>query len=302
MFFQRFCTCNPVHKNAVVVFLKGIIMNTSHRWTAMAVLFLAAGFIFQSCGGPGAEGGNEVSARLNDSPRHQEWVTIDTPHGTKLRAFMVFPETSVPALSVIVIHENRGLNDWVRSVADRLAEEGYAALAPDLLSGKGPDGGGADSFASGDDLRKALAELTPGEITANLKASVNYMRTLPSTSDKVAVAGFCWGGSNTFRFATNEPSLAGAFVFYGGPPGEEAMARIICPVFGFYGENDNRITSTVEQTGKIMTSLGKTYDTVIYPGAGHGFMRAGEEPDASEANKAAREQGWKRFLELLEKI
>ena len=277
-------------------------MTQIYRMCAVFPFLAIIGILLHSCGGREAGGMDGIDSRLNNSPRHQEWITINAPHGTKLKAFVVYPETNAPATSVIVIHENRGLNDWVRSVADRLAEEGYAALAPDLLSGKGREGGGSDSFASDDDLRKALSQLTPDEITGSLKAAVDYMRDLSSTSEKVAVAGFCWGGSNTFRFATNEPSLAGAFVFYGGPPDEESIARINCPVFGFYGENDNRITSTVEPTGKIMSALNKSYDPVIYPGAGHGFMRAGEEPDAGEANRVAREQGWKRFLELLEKI
>ena len=245
---------------------------------------------------------SETAGRLNDSPRHQEWITIHTPHGTKLEAFIVFPEVETPSTSVVVIHENRGLNDWVRSVADRLAEEGYVALAPDILSGKGPDNGGSGSFASGDELRKALSQLTPDEITGNLKAAVNYLRGLPSTTDKVAVAGFCWGGKNTFRFATNEPSLSAAFVFYGGPPDSEAMSRITCPVYGFYGGNDTRVTGTVDTAIKTMAELNKIYEPVIYPGAGHGFMRSGEEPDATRENKDARLKGWARFLDLLGKI
>ena len=115
----------------------------------------------------------------------------------------------------------------------------------------------------------------------SLKAAVEYMRGLPSTTEKVALAGFCRGGRNTFEFSTNDSSLAAAFVFYGGPPDKDAMKRIACPVYGFYGGNDNRVTSTVESTREIMGELNKVYEPVIYPGASHGFMRAGEEPDAS---------------------
>lgn len=277
-------------------------MTALHKiFVVLGILFFVANVISSNVR-PEAEERSEIEKRLNDSPRHQEWVTIETPHGTKLEAFIVFPEAKTAAASVIVIHENRGLTDWVRSVADRLAEEGYVALTPDLLSGKGPNKGGSSSFASEDDLRKALSQLTSEETTGNLKSAVKYLRDLPSTNDKVAVAGFCWGGSNTFRFATNEPSLSAAFVFYGGPPDNEALKRISCPIYGFYGENDNRVTSTVEPTQKIMAELNKKYEPVIYPGGMHGFMRAGEEPNATQANKDARTKGWERFLELLKKM
>lgn len=264
-----------------------------------------AGLLLLTCGGAQDTGSGQsetVASRLNESARHQEWITIDTPHGTQLKAFIVYPQVETPATSVIVIHENRGLNDWVRSVADRLAEEGFVAIAPDLLSGKGPEGGGADSFASGDDLRRALGELTPEEMAGNLKATADYLRGLSATTDKVAVSGFCWGGRNTFRYATNDPGIAGAFVFYGSPPDEEALERINCPVYGFYGGSDNRVTSTVEATVESMNRLNKTYDPVIYPGAGHGFMRSGEAEDATPENKDAREKGWERFLALLRQL
>ncbi len=249
----------------------------------------------------GEQTGSATSDRLSTSPRHQEWITIDTPGGTSLSSFIVFPEISEPAASVVIIHENRGLTDWIRTVADRLAEEGYLAISPDLLSGKGPGRGNSDSFASGDDLRRALSDLTRDEIDGNIRAVIEYLRGLPAASGNVSVAGFCWGGRNTFNFAAHgaDSEIDAAFVFYGTPPETEMMDLIQCPVYGFYGEDDNRVTSTVESTTESMASLQKIYDPVIYPGAGHGFMRAGEDTDASAAIREAFEKGWERFLGLL---
>jgi carboxymethylenebutenolidase len=113
------------------------------------------------------------------------------------------------------------------------------------------------------------------------------------------VAGFCWGGGQSFRYATNRADLSAAFVFYGPPPDKDAMTRIKAPVYGFYGQNDERIDGTIPAAIEDMKAAGKQYDPVTYAGAGHGFMRAGEAPDASEANKKAREDAWARWKTLL---
>lgn len=241
----------------------------------------------------------EARERLNDSPRHHEWVSI--PQGERnVQAFLVFPEVKEKAPAVIVIHENRGLTDWVCSVADQLAAQGYLAIAPDLLSGMGPDGGKTSDFADGSAAREALYHLPPAQITADLNAVFAYVSKLPAANGTVAVAGFCWGGKQTFAYASEQPKLAAAFVFYGTPlESADAVAKISCPVYGFYGENDARVNASLPDIGKLMETAGKTFEPVIYQDAGHGFMRAGEAPDASEGNKAAREAGWKRWLELL---
>ncbi|MBX6315236.1 MAG: dienelactone hydrolase family protein, partial [Isosphaeraceae bacterium] len=119
----------------------------------------------------------------------------------------------------------------------------------------------------------------------------------------VTVAGFCWGGGQAFRFATNNQRLKAAFVFYGtGPDDKDALARITCPVYGFYGGNDARVNATIPKTEELMRAAGKRYEPVIYEGAGHGFMRAGEAPDATEANKKARAEAWARWLQLLKSL
>src|ERR1051326_6074335 len=138
--------------------------------------------------------------KLDKSPRHQEWVQIKHDNRT-VQAFVVYPETKAKTPVVIVIHEIFGLTDWARSVADDLAAQGYIAIAPDLLSGMGPKGGGSSDF-SGDDVRKAIMDLKPDQITADLNAAADYVKKLPSSNGKLAVAGFCWGGGESFRFAT----------------------------------------------------------------------------------------------------
>jgi len=242
-----------------------------------------------------------VKQRLETSPRHHEWVAVK--YGDRaVHSFLVFPEVKNKALAVVVIHENRGLTDWVRSVADQLAEAGYIAIAPDLLSGMAPGGGKTSDFPDGDAAREAISKVTPEQANADLNAIADYVAKLPAANGKVAVAGFCWGGRQSFRFATNRPSLAAAFVFYGNGPDSSDVAKIKSPVYGFYGGNDARINATIPKTAELMKQAGKRFEPVIYDGAGHGFMRAGEEPDANEANKKAREQAWERWKNLLKKI
>ncbi len=240
--------------------------------------------------------------RLEASPRHQEWVTI-TREKRVVHAFVVYPEVKTKTPAIIVIHENRGLTDWVRGVADQLAEAGYIAIAPDLLSGMAPSGGRTSDFPSEDAAREAISKLPPDQILADLDAVADYAARLPACNGKVAVAGFCWGGSQAFRFATHRVDLAAAFVFYGtGPRDRERLARIRCPVYGFYGGNDARVTATVPETADLMRQLGKTFEPVTYEGAGHGFMRTGEEPNPAEANRRARDHAWARWRELLKKL
>lgn len=240
--------------------------------------------------------------RLEESPRHHEWVTIKNGD-REVRAFLVYPEVSENVPVVIVIHENRGLNDWARSMADQIAEAGYIAIAPDLLSGAGPNGGGTASFANSDDARTAIYGLDQVQVTADLTATADFTRNIAAGNGKIAVIGFCWGGSQSFDFATNNSDIKAAFVCYGtGPKDPEAYKRITAPVYGFYGGNDNRVNATIEKSKEIMDANSKTYEPVIYEGAGHGFFRAGEAKDASDANKKGREEGMKRLLELLSKI
>ena len=245
-----------------------------------------------------------AKAKLEKSPRHQEWVKVK--HGSReVNAFVVFPEVKDKATAVVVIHEIFGMTDWVRDVADELAAAGYIAIAPDLLSGMGPNGGGTESLGGQNNVMRAIRDLTDknqDQITADLNAAAAYVTKLPAANGKVVVAGFCWGGGQSFRYATDNKNLKAAFVFYGSPPDAAAMSRIACPVYGFYGGNDARITSTVPKTTEEMKAAGKTYEPVIYEGAGHGFMRAGEQPGADPANKKAHDEAWAKWKKVLKGI
>ncbi|HTU44999.1 MAG TPA: dienelactone hydrolase family protein [Bryobacteraceae bacterium] len=234
---------------------------------------------------------------LEKSPRHREWASIKHD-GRTVQTLIVYPESKEKTPVVLVIHEIFGLTDWAQDVADQVAAAGYIAVAPDLLSGTGPQGGGSDKFTQNDAI-KAIRDLNPDQITADLNAAADYGLKLPAANGRLFVAGFCWGGGQSFRFATNRPDLKAAFVFYGPPPEKDAMGRIKAPVYGFYGGNDERIDATIPATTEAMKQLGKTYEPVTYEGAGHGFMRAGEAPDATEANKKARAEAWQRWKKLL---
>lgn len=243
-----------------------------------------------------------AKARLNASPRHLEWVTIKRG-ARSLEAFVAYPEVKTKAPVVIVIHEIMGLTDWVMSVADQLAARGCIAIAPDLLSGHGPNGGRTRDFADVGQVREAISKLDPKAITADLDAVANYGLKLPASNGKLAVAGFCWGGTQSFQFATHRNDLRVAFVFYGSAPTElDALKRITCPVYGFYASNDSRINATLPETEKNMRAAGKKFAPVMYEGAGHGFMRAGEAPDATSENVKARAAAWKRWADLLRSL
>jgi carboxymethylenebutenolidase len=240
-----------------------------------------------------------AKATVEKSPRHREWVTVKHD-GRAVETFVVYPESKGKTPVVLVIHEIFGMTDWVEDLADQVAAGGYIAVAPDLLSGMGPNGGRSSDFAEAKTM-EAVSHLSPDQVTADLNAAADYGLKLPASSGKLFVAGFCWGGSQTFRFATNRGDLAAAFVFYGGPPDKEAMTRIKAPVYGFYGGNDARIDATIPDTVTQMKAAGKTYEPVTYEGAGHGFMRAGEAPDAKDADKKVRTDAWARWRALLGK-
>ncbi len=268
-----------------------------------------------------------AKARLAKSPRHQEWVKVKNGN-REVNSFIVYPEVKKKATAVVVIHEINGMTDWVQSLTDQLAEAGYIAIAPDLLSGMGPGGGGTSAFTERNAVGQAIRDLSPDQITADLNAVAEYVSKLPAANGKVSVGGFCWGGSQTFRYATNNPKLKAAFVFYGsGPESKDDLARIKAPVYGFYAGNDARINATLPKSIETTKELGKKYEPLTYEGAGHGFMRAGDAPEpappqpkgdqaadqkaadgyqkaltAYKANKKARDEAWVRWKSILEKL
>ncbi len=239
------------------------------------------------------------ASRLETTPRHDEWIDV-ARDGRTLRAYVVYPQRSDKAPVVVLIHENRGLTDWVREVADRLAEEGYIAVAPDFLSGMAPGGGGTREFASEDAARQAIGRLPADQVRGDLRAAVEEARRIPAASGDLSVAGFCWGGARAWEAANAIDGLRRVFVFYGtGPDEASEVAGIDAPVFGFYGGDDARVNATIPKSQELMTAAGKRFEPVVYDGAGHAFMRLGEAADATDANRTARAAGWARWLDLL---
>jgi carboxymethylenebutenolidase len=240
---------------------------------------------------------SQAKAALDKSPRHGELVDIKMPSGSPVKAWVVYPERKDKAGVVIVIHEIYGLSDWIRGVADQLAREGFIAVAPDLISGHGPGGGGTDSAGSRDDVVKLIRALTPEEVTARLNAVREYAIKLPAANGKSGTVGFCWGGTTSFAYAAAQPDVNGAVVYYGTSPDAAALARIKAPVLGLYGGDDARVDATIPPAEAEMKKLGKTYEPHIYDGAGHGFLRAQEEREG--ANLKATRQAWPRTISFL---
>jgi carboxymethylenebutenolidase len=265
--------------------------NTLRLTVAVMLLFLPAASI---------QAQDWAKTRLEASPRHHEYVALK--HGDRtVQAFVVYPEVKTKAPVVILIHEIFGLADWPKEMADELAAKGFIVIAPDLLSGLGPNGGGSSEFPNQDAAVKAVSGLNPDIVMADLDAAADYGKHLPAASGKIAVIGFCWGGGKSFAFAAHRKDLSAAFVFYGTAPAD--VTTITAPVYGFYAGNDARIGATIPGTTEAMKAAGKKYEPVTYDGAGHGFMRAGEDPtNTVPGNKTAREEGFARLVLLLQRM
>ena len=264
-----------------------------------ALELAAAAMLLSLAAGP-CHAQDWAKTRLDASPRHHEYVPLK--HGDRtVQAFVVYPEVKAKAPVVILIHEIFGLSDWAKEMADELAAQGFIVVAPDLLSGFGPNGGGSSEFPDQDATVKAVSGLDPDVVTADLDAAADYAKHLPAGNGKIAVTGFCWGGGKSFAFATRRKDLSAAFVFYGSGPAD--VTTITAPVYGFYAGNDARIGATIPTTIAAMKAAGKKYEPVTYDGAGHGFMRAGEDPtNTVPGNKTAREQGFTRLVNLLKEM
>ncbi|MGC1463960.1 MAG: dienelactone hydrolase family protein [Terracidiphilus sp.] len=264
------------------------------------LLPLVAGVVLATIATSTVGGQDWAKTRLEASPRHHEYVSLKAGSRT-VEAFVVYPEIKAKAPVVILIHEIFGLSDWAKEMADELAAQGFIVVAPDLLSGMGPNGGGSSEFPSQDATVKAVSGLDPDGVLAALDAAADYGKKIPAGNGKLAVAGFCWGGGKSFAFAGHRHNLSAAFVFYG--PGPADVSTITAPVYGFYAGNDARIGATVPGTTEAMKAAGKKYEPVTYDGAGHGFMRAGEDPgNTVPGNKTAREQGFARLVKLLHEL
>lgn len=248
---------------------------------------------------PGEE---EAKARLESSPRHGEFVDVPYNDSTKLRTWVVYPERKDKAGVVLVIQEIFGLSDWLRGVADQLAADGFIAVAPDLISGLGPNGGGTESVASRDSVVALVRRLTPDESAARLAAVRQWIATIPASNGKVATIGFCWGGARSFAQAATSPPPNAAVVYYGTSPDSLTLPNVTAPVQGHYGGDDARVNATIEPARKALAAQKKTYEPHIHAGAGHGFLRQQTGPNSRDgANLKAAQQAWPATLTFLRK-
>lgn len=270
-------------------------MRLARSLAALVLLALAPHVHAAPAALPPAE--EAARAALDASPRHGEFVDIPYAGHAPLRAWVVYPERSDRAGVVLVIHEIFGLSDWIRGVTDRLAADGFVAVAPDLISGLGPGGGGTDSCATRDDVVKLIRTLTPEESQARLQAVRDWAARVPSANGRCATLGFCWGGGRSFAAATWPTPPAAAVVFYGGAPDSAQLLAVRAPVLAHYGGDDARITSTVDSTRAQLARLGRRYEPHVYDGAGHGFLR--QQTLREGANQRASEAAWPRTVAFL---
>ena len=236
------------------------------------------------------------------SPRHQERVEINN-NWKIIYTWVVYPQVSRPAPVVLVIHENKWLNDWARQMADDIAAQWYIAIAPDLLSSFSGDKKRTSDFATEDDATKALYTLKPEDVMSDLKAVEAYADSIQASNGKIASAWFCWGGSQSFRYATASSGVDHTFVFYGSAPEDWTLfSNITAPVTAYYGWDDVRINWTIAKTETSMKQYNKPYTYEIYPGAWHAFMRNALAADATQANKDARERAFANMLIKLQEL
>ena len=236
-------------------------------------------------------------AHLAKSPRHGEWVRYSAGPADTVDAWVVYPERADKAPVVIVIHEIFGLNDWARAVADQYAAEGFIAIAPDFLSGKAPDGKGGTAAIGPENARAAMGKLDPAEIVRRLDGAAAYGTSLPAATKAYGAVGFCWGGGISFAWATQQPGLGAAVVYYGTSPAAAALSGVKAPVLGLYGGADARVNATVPAAKAELDRLGKRFEAETYEGAGHAFLR--QQSGQNGANMAASKAAWPRSVKFL---
>lgn len=245
-------------------------------------------------------GAADVATRLQNSPRHAEWVMVPTAPGSSdsIATWVVYPERRDNAPVVVVIHEIFGLSSWVRGVADQLAADGFIALAPDLLSTE--RGGATTDSLPFAEARTLIRNVTPDKMNAMVSAVAQHGMNLPAAQKVYGVVGYCWGGSASFNHAVfGAPGLKAAVVYYGSSPDAADIAKVRIPVLGLYGENDQRVNATIARADSTMQATGIRFEQRVYDGAGHGFLRAQDQAANAEAARRAWPETVAWFREYL---
>ncbi len=238
------------------------------------------------------------SQQLTDTLGHGEWVDFKRDNGSVLKALVVYPESGEATKAVIVVHENLGLNKWIRDFSEKVAGQGFVIIAPDLISNSVEGIEKTTDFENADKAREAIYNLDQEHVTKDLNLVFDYLKNDPSVNGKISVVGFGWGGSQSFSYAAQNPNLESVMVYYGTAPKDlTSLKNIKFPIYGFYGAADNRVNGTIPDTEKAMKEYGNLYSFDIYEGAGHAFMSRGAE-EAYGPNTMAYEKSWKKLLSL----
>jgi carboxymethylenebutenolidase len=266
---------------------------------AIAVLVLLVSSLALAADAPTLPPGEkDAKARLDVSPRHSEYPVLGKAGTRDINGYIVFPERKDKAPVVIVIHEIYGLTDWIKGVCDQLAADGFIAIAPDFLSGRGPAAGGTDTFENRDAVVKAIRAVTPEEAAAIVNVARDYGRKLPAASGTYATVGFCWGGARSFEYAAVDKDLSAAVVYYGTSPAEPAtFEKVTAPVLGLYGSDDARVNATIPTAVEQMKKLNKPFTPITYDGAGHGFLRGQDQRNG--ANLKAAQSAWPETVKFI---
>jgi carboxymethylenebutenolidase len=272
-------------------------MRTS-RWsmmggTALLLAAVGAAAAFDAPPAPPRQSlppsGETANERLASSPRRAEWATVRAGQDS-VRAWVVYPANATNAPVVVAIHDNRGMSNWIRGVADQLAADGFIAIAPDLLTMEGvarmPDG-----ESNPDSVRTKIGNVDQAKRDRLIQAVGEWGTRLPGASARYGVMGFCWGGSTVFGHAVAAPpSLGAVVVYYGGSPAPDRLGTVRAPILGLYGGDDARVNATVPPAEAALKAAGRTFEAHTFAGAGHGFTRSQEARDG--ANLAAIQQAW----------
>lgn len=211
--------------------------------------------------------------------------------GSEMKGYLVKPAAQTGKLgTVIVVHENRGLNPHIRDVARRVALEGFVALAPDLLS---PLGG---TPADEDKARDLFAKLDPAQTVANAVATVAFLKGDKDGNGKVGAVGFCWGGGTVNTLAVNAPDLAAGVAYYGMQPKAEDVPKIKAALLLHYAGLDERIDAGIDAYKKALDAAHVDYAVYVYDGVNHAFNN---DTSAARYDKAAADLAWGRTITFL---
>jgi carboxymethylenebutenolidase len=216
-------------------------------------------------------------------------MTTYTAATGDMKAFEAMPKRGKKFPAVIVIHENRGLVPHIKDVTNRMAAEGFLALAPDALS---PVGGTPEDISN---VRDLFGQLKPEETTKNFVAAVKYLKTHPNSNGKVGCTGFCWGGAMTNQVAVNCENVDAAAPYYGSVPKTEDVPKIKAPILAHYAENDERINSGIPAFEEALKANNKKYQIYKYPETQHAFNN---DSNPERYNEEQAKIAWKRTVDF----